>query len=193
MVNSIILASKSKVRKKILEKNGINCEVIPANIDEDSIKEKDPILCSQKIVLGKNLSARSLLDEEDKILPVLTSDTLVFAPDKTILGKPQDAAQNLEMLEIFSGKTHKVYSSVLVHLSGREIIKTSETSVTFTKMSSQEINDYVASEEGFGKAGGYGIHGPAAKFVEKIEGSYTNVVGLPLHETYEILKSLNLV
>ena len=57
------------------------------------------------------------MDEEDKILPVLTSDTLVFAPDKTILGKPQDAAQNLEMLEIFSGKTHKVYSSVLVHLS----------------------------------------------------------------------------
>ena len=97
------------------------------------------------------------------------------------------------MLEIFSGKTHKVYSSVLVHLSGREIIKTSETSVTFTKMSSQEINDYVASKEGFGKAGGYGIHGPAAKFIEKIEGSYTNVVGLPLHETYEILKSLKLV
>ena len=189
----ILLASASIRRTELLRLINVEHKVVSQNFDENSVEEKDPVLCSQKIVLGKNLSARSLLGDEDKILPVLTSDTLVFAPDKKILGKPKDAAQNLEMLEIFSGKTHKVYSSVLVHLSGREIIKTSETSVTFAKMSSQEIDDYVASEEGFGKAGGYGIHGPAAKFIEKIEGSYTNVVGLPLHETYEILKSLKLV
>jgi septum formation protein len=74
----------------------------------------------------------------------------------------------------------------------RKIIKTCETKVSFKVMDDAEIEEYVLSEEGVGKAGAYGIHGPAGKYITNIEGSYTNVVGLPLHETYEILKELDL-
>ena len=75
----------------------------------------------------------------------------------------------------------------------QSILKTCETKVSFKNMTKEEIEEYVLSEEGVGKAGAYGIHGPAGKYVTNIEGSYTNVVGLPVHETYEILKELNIL
>ena len=75
----------------------------------------------------------------------------------------------------------------------QSMLKTCETKVSFKNMSKEEIEEYVLSEEGVGKAGAYGIHGPAGKYVTNIEGSYTNVVGLPVHETYEILKELSLL
>ena len=78
----------------------------------------------------------------------------------------------------------------MVSFKGIELIKTCKTLVTFKELESKEINEYVESGAGVGKAGGYGIHGPAGMFISKIEGSYTNVVGLPVHETYEILKEL---
>jgi septum formation protein len=75
----------------------------------------------------------------------------------------------------------------------QSMLKTCETKVSFKNMTKEEIEEYVLSEEGVGKAGAYGIHGPAGKYVTNIEGSYTNVVGLPVHETYEILKELNIL
>ena len=86
--------------------------------------------------------------------------------------------------------THSVFSTVMLSYKGESQIETCETLVTFKEMSEQEIEEYVLSEEGVGKAGAYGIHGPAGKYVTGISGSYTNVVGLPVHETYEILKEL---
>ena len=81
----------------------------------------------------------------------------------------------------------------MISTTEQSMLRTCETKVSFKNMTKEEIEEYVLSEEGVGKAGAYGIHGPAGKYVTNIEGSYTNVVGLPVHETYEILKELNIL
>ena len=190
----LLLASASQRRTELLDLIGINHKVVNQNFDEDSVVEKNPILCSKLIVEGKNKSARALLlKSSDKNFPVLTADTLVFTPSKNIVGKPENYEHSRELLREFSGATHSVFSTVMVSTTEQSISKTCETKVSFKNMTEQEIEEYVLSEEGVGKAGAYGIHGPAGKYVTNIEGSYTNVVGLPVHETYEILKELNIL
>ena len=190
----LLLASASQRRTELLDLIGINHKVVNQNFDEDSVVEKDPVLCSKLIVEGKNKSARALLlKSNDKNLPVLTADTLVFTPSKNIVGKPENHEHSRELLREFSGATHSVFSTVMVSTTEQSILKTCETRVSFKNMTEQEIEEYVLSEEGIGKAGAYGIHGPAGKYVTNVEGSYTNVVGLPVHETYEILKELNIL
>ena len=190
----LLLASASQRRTELLDLIGINHKVVNQNFDEDSVVEKDPILCSKLIVEGKNKSARALLlKSSDKNFPVLTADTLVFTPSKNIVGKPENHEHSRELLREFSGATHSVFSTVMVSTTEQSILKTCETRVSFKNMTEQEIEEYVLSEEGIGKAGAYGIHGPAGKYVTNVEGSYTNVVGLPVHETYEILKELNIL
>ena len=190
----LLLASASQRRTELLDLIGINHKVVDQNFDEDSVVEKDPVLCSKLIVEGKNKSARALLlKSSDKNFPVLTADTLVFTPSKNIVGKPENHEHSRELLREFSGATHSVFSTVMVSTTEQSILKTCETKVSFKNMTEQEIEEYVLSEEGVGKAGAYGIHGPAGKYVTNIEGSYTNVVGLPVHETYEILKELNIL
>ena len=189
----LLLASASQRRTELLDLIGINHKVVDQNFDEDSVVEKDPVLCSKLIVEGKNKSARALLlKSSDKNFPVLTADTLVFTPSKNIVGKPENHEHSRELLREFSGATHSVFSTVMVSTTEQSILKTCETRVSFKNMTEQEIEEYVLSEEGVGKAGAYGIHGPAGKYVTNIEGSYTNVVGLPVQETYEILKELNI-
>ena len=189
----LLLASASPRRTELLDLMGIHHEVVEQKFDEDSVKDLDPIVCSQNIVKGKNISARELLAGSTKEnLPILTADTLVFTPNKEIVGKPKDYDHSRKLLREFSGKVHSVFSTVMISTHDRKIIKTCETKVSFKVMDDAEIEEYVLSEEGVGKAGAYGIHGPAGKYITNIEGSYTNVVGLPLHETYEILKELDI-
>jgi septum formation protein len=189
----LLLASASPRRTELLDLMGIHHEVVEQKFDEDSVKDVDPIVCSQNIVKGKNISARELLAGSTKEnLPILTADTLVFTPNKEIVGKPKDYEHSRKLLREFSGKVHSVFSTVMITTYDRKIVKTCETKVLFKVMDDAEIEEYVLSEEGVGKAGAYGIHGPAGKYITNIEGSYTNVVGLPLHETYEILKELDL-
>ena len=190
----LLLASASQRCTELLDLIGINHKVVNQNFDEDSVVEKDPVLCSKLIVEGKNKSARALLlKSSDNNFPVLTADTLVFTPSKNIVGKPENHEHSRELLREFSGATHSVFSTVMVSTTEQSILKTCETRVSFKNMTEQEIEEYVLSEEGIGKAGAYGIHGPAGKYVTNVEGSYTNVVGLPVHETYEILKELNIL
>ena len=190
----LLLASASQRRTELLDLIGINHKVVNQNFDEDSVVEKDPVLCSKLIVEGKNKSARALLlKSSDNNFPVLTADTLVFTPSKNIVGKPENHEHSRALLREFSGATHSVFSTVMVSTTEQSILKTCETRVSFKNMTEQEIEEYVLSEEGIGKAGAYGIHGPAGKYVTNVEGSYTNVVGLPVHETYEILKELNIL
>ena len=189
----LLLASASPRRTELLDLMGIHHEVVEQKFDEDSVKDLDPIVCSQNIVKGKNISARQLLVGSLKEnLPILTADTLVFTPSKEIVGKPKDYDHSRKLLREFSGKVHSVFSTVMISNCDQEIVRTCETKVSFKMMEDAEIEEYVLSEEGVGKAGAYGIHGPAGKYVTNIEGSYTNVVGLPIHETYEILKELDL-
>ena len=173
---------------------GVEHKVVPQNFDEDSIIEEDPAICSKLVVEGKNKSARELVlntDQSDE--PILTADTLVFTPSMKIVGKPIDHNHSSQLLREFSGTTHSVFSTVMLSYKERSRIETCETLVTFKKMSDEEIEEYVLSEEGVGKAGAYGIHGPAGKYVTNISGSYTNVVGLPIHETYELLNDFELI
>ena len=173
---------------------GVKHKVISQKFDEDSITEKKPAICSKLIVEGKNKSARELvLNTEQSEDPIITADTLVFSPSKEIVGKPKDHKHSKALLREFSGTTHSVFSTVMLSYRGKSRTETCETFVTFKEMSEQEIEEYVLSEEGVGKAGAYGIHGPAGKYITNINGSYTNVVGLPVHETYEILRSFDLL
>ena len=184
----LLLASASQRRTELLNLIKIEHKIVEQRFDEESVKNPDPFKHSQEIVIGKNNSAYELLDDSLKNLPILTSDTLVFTPEGEILGKPSNDQDNIAMLEKFSNSTHSVFSSVMVRHQEQSLIKTCETLVTFKRLDKDEILSYVYSNEGKGKAGGYGIHGPAGKFITRIEGSYTNVVGLPVHETYEILQ-----
>lgn len=186
----LLLASASARRTDLLDLINIKHKVVKQHYDESSIIESDPIECSKLIVKGKNQSARSLLNDEDLEYPVLTADTLVFSPDKKIYGKPKNYEINKAMLKEFSGKEHSVFTSVMITTKEKIVMKTCETRVAFCEMSEEEINDYVYSDDGLEKAGGYGIHGPAGKFIAKINGSYTNVVGLPVYETYELIKEI---
>ena len=189
----LLLASASQRRTELLELMGIKHKVVDQKFDEDSVTETDPVMCSKLIVEGKNKSARALLSTMDKSFPVLTADTLVFTPSRKIVGKPENYEHSRELLREFSGATHSVFSTVMISTIEQSMLKTCETKVSFKNMTKEEIEEYVLSEEGVGKAGAYGIHGPAGKYVTNIEGSYTNVVGLPVHETYEILKELNIL
>ena len=173
---------------------GINHKVVSQDFDEDSITEEDPALCSRLVVEGKNKSARKLvLNTNQSDEPILTADTLVYTPSLKIVGKPINHDHSRKLLKEFSGNTHSVFSTVMLSHKGRSRIETCETLVSFKKMSDEEIEEYVLSEEGVGKAGAYGIHGPAGKYVTNISGSYTNVVGLPVHETYELLRDFKII
>ena len=106
--------------------------------------------------------------------------------------RPKDHDHSRQMLNEFSNQTHSVFSTVMISNSEKSLITTCKTLVTFKELGEDEIEEYVLSEEGVGKAGAYGIHGPAGKYITSISGSYTNVVGLPMHETYELLRQFNL-
>ncbi|VEB39776.1 Maf-like protein yhdE [Chromobacterium violaceum] len=118
--------------------------------------------------------------------PLLAADTTV-SQDGEIFGKPEDADDARRMLRAFSGRSHQAITSVAVRDGGKLLVKTSITDVFFKSLSDAEIERYIASGEPFDKAGAYGIQGKAGVFVEHIEGSYTGVMGLPVHETALLL------
>ena len=184
----LLLASASAWRTDRLDLINFIHKGVVEDCDEASIVESNPIECSKLIVKGKNQSARSLLNDNDLEYPVLTADTLVFSPDKKIYGKPKKHETNIAMLKEFSGKEHSVFTSVMISTKEKSLMRTCETKVTFCEMSEKEINDYVYSNEGLEKAGGYGIHGPAGKFIALINGSYNNVAVSYTHLTLPTMR-----
>ena len=175
----IILASASPRRKELLEQVGVEFEIIPA-VGEEIITDSRP----QQAVL--DLSAQKAAEvaakvQEDAI--ILGADTVVAFGDK-VLGKPKDEADAEQMLSLLSGKTHSVYTGVtiIVKQSGesRSYSFYEETKVTMYTLSEQQIVSYIRTGEPMDKAGSYGIQGRGAVFIEKIQGDYNNVVGLPI-------------
>ncbi|MFN6997023.1 MAG: Maf family protein, partial [Aquincola tertiaricarbonis] len=130
----------------------------------------------------KRLARRGLAEA-----PILASDTTV-AIGRRILGKPADAAEAAEMLAALSGRTHRVLTAVAVSSGRATLLELSVSRVRFAELSAQDIRRYIDTGEPFGKAGAYGIQGPAAVFVAHIEGSYSGIMGLPLHETATLLR-----
>ena len=155
----------------------------PADINEDPIPGEKPLAYVTRIAAEKT---QAISRDSDDI--ILGADTTV-ACGQRILGKPADAAEARNFLELLSGRRHKVMTSLSVRRTDQHWSKTVTTSVKMKRLSEQEISDYLASNEWQGKAGGYSIQGIAGAFVPWISGSYTAVVGLPLAETANLLRA----
>lgn len=187
MPKKIILASASPRRRQLLKQIGLSFRVIPSLVDEDSINCRDPLANVQAIALHKARDVAARVKEGI----VIGADTQVIA-DGEVLGKPKDEADAARMISKLSGKTHRVITGVaLVNVETLfEETWAETTSVTFRELSEDEKTAYVESGEPMGKAGAYGIQGRAAAFVERIEGCYFNVVGLPLAKLAQKLRKL---
>jgi septum formation protein len=167
--------------------------VHPAGIDESSRPGESPRAYLERVA-GAKLEAVCACDL-GPASAVLVADTVVVAPDGSMLGKPADDHEPLSMIERLAGKTHEVSTRfVLADRRTRAVhAETVTTKVTFRPIAQDEARAYAASGEGRDKAGGYAVQGKAATFVERIEGSYTNVVGLPLCQVLVAMRGLGLL
>ncbi|MGV6816242.1 MAG: Maf family protein [Thiotrichales bacterium] len=182
----IILASRSPRRVELLQQIGISAEVVPADIDESLAPGESPEHYVERMAREKAQAIAARL--EDAI--VIGADTTVVCAGG-IFGKPADLTAARDMLHQLSGRTHNVLSAVAVWSDEGLDARVCTTAVTFRKLSDQEILEYWESGEPAGKAGAYAIQGRGARFIERIEGSYSGVMGLPLFETAALLEAVN--
>lgn len=178
----IYLASQSQRRRELLTQIGVDFEVICVDVDESRLPGEPAQACVARLALAKAQAGRAAIPP-GRQLPVLGADTIVIANGE-ILGKPRDGAAAEGMLQLLSGRTHQVMTAVALD----DAVKISSSDVTFRTLSAGERAAYRASGEPTGKAGGYAIQGLAAVFISRIEGSYSGVMGLPLHETATLLQ-----
>lgn len=179
----LVLASASPRRIELLAQLGIVPDRIdPADIDETPLRDETPSRLAVRLAGTK----ATVVAARTPGAVVLAADTVV-AVGRRLLEKPVDAAQAAAFLMLLSGRNHRVFTGVAVAKDDRVITRVVDTRVTFKVLSPGEIRDYVAMEDWRGKAGGYGIQGPAGAFVVKIAGSHPAVMGLPLFETANLL------
>lgn len=180
-----ILASASPRRLQLLAQLGIApTEVLPAEIDETPLKAELPAAYVRRVAEGKARAVATLRPGE----VILSADTVV-ALGRRILPKAEDEATARDCLQLLSGRRHRVMTCVcLIRADGTLRQKTVTSVVRFSQLTPTMIDDYIASGEWHGKAGGYAIQGRAASFIPFISGSHSNVVGLPLFETAALLK-----
>ncbi len=201
-MSQLILASSSPRRKELLARIGVAFEICPAKGEEiiSSTEPSDVVmeLSEQKakevaaMIRQYNESHKELTTPQDIL--VIGADTVVAA-EGAILGKPKDEEDAFRMLSMLSGKTHGVYTGVtfvFIDKTGRAGAHTffERTEVSMSLMSAEEIRRYIATGEPMDKAGAYGIQGKCAVYIEKINGDYNNVVGLPVAAIYRELKKL---
>ncbi len=184
-IPALVLASTSPRRRELLARIGLTPARIAApDIDETPLKGELPRAYVARLATGKALAVERAAGEV-----VLAGDTTV-AVGRRILEKPVDEADLRRMLGLLSGRRHHVWSGVcVVGADGRPRVRVADTIVAFKVLSPAEIDWYVESGEGMGKAGGYAIQGKAEIFVRFLSGSHSNVVGLPLFETRALLSS----
>jgi septum formation protein len=181
----LVLASASPRRADLLRAAGIAFDVFPVNIDEHFRLGEKPEHAVAR--LAETKAAVAAAAHPDAV--VLGADTTVVIRGEA-LAKPVDAADAARMLRLLSGRTHDVLTGVCLCQRGRRLVHVEPTRVRMARMGESEIAWYVATQEPFDKAGGYAVQGLASRFIEGIEGSYSNVVGLPISSVYELLKEL---
>lgn len=181
----IILASQSPRRKEILTDLGFEFRVIVSDSDE-YCEEKDP---AKYVEILSERKARAVLNKVSEGDTVIAADTVVVC-NGIILGKPKDRSDAENMLNMLSGNMHHVITGVCVCINGKFLISHDVTKVYFKSLSDRDISDYLDTNEFSDKAGSYAIQGIGGKFVEKIEGSYTNVIGLPKELTIKLLDEI---
>ena len=167
------LASTSPQRRAILEQLGIPFELAMPDYEEHDAPDADVVELVRRHAAGK---ARSVGEPDER--PVLGVDTTVHL-DGRVFGKPSDYEEAEEMLEALGGRTHEVVSGLCLRTPGWEVVEHEVTRVSFRPLTARDLAAYVASREWEGRAGGYAIQGLGAALVERIEGDYLNVVGLP--------------
>ncbi|WDP86140.1 MAG: septum formation inhibitor Maf [Desulfobacter sp.] len=187
----IILASGSPRRHELLTQAGICFETLVADIDEASVPYKNDPGAYVQILSGQKAEHSACQDPEAW---TLGADTIVMA-DNTILGKPCDHDHAVSMLTSLSGRAHSVFTGMTLVCPAKSMARslTVDTRVWFKSLSQKEIFWYASTDEPYDKAGGYGIQGIGAFMVQKIQGSYSNVVGLPVCELIEILTELQVI
>lgn len=187
--NSLIwLASASPRRSELLTRIGVAHRVRPVDVDEQVLGGERPAPYVQRLAVLKAETLWCRLEPSERH-PVLGSDTAVAIGD-TLLGKPANANDCARILSLLSGRTHQVYTAVALRHAGGCDARLSVSDVTFRALAQEEIEAYWHSGEPADKAGGYAVQGLAALFIERIAGSYSGIMGLPLYETGELLRSI---
>ena len=178
----IYLASRSPRRKALLDQIGVAYEIIGTDVEEVRGENEPAADYVVRVAAAKAEAARAVVRRP---WPILAADTEVVL-DNRILGKPPDRQAAVEMLMSLSGRTHRVLTAVVL-LNERLDHRLSESTVRFKQLTVGECEAYCDSETPYDKAGGYGIQDSAAKFISRIEGSYSGIMGLPLFETAQLL------
>ena len=192
----IYLASKSPRRTELLQQIGVEHQILDIDVDEyinrsdspqDNVRALSVLKCQEGV--------RKIISERKSSFPVLAADTIVVLGDE-IFGKPQEESDAINMLLKLSGKTHIVMTAVTIGIMTDEEAKFHTISVTsrveFTKLTASDCKEYCHTNEPYDKAGGYGIQGYGSAFIKRINGSYSNIVGLPIHEVVQLLKELGI-
>ena len=176
---NIILASASPRRKEILENTNVKFKIMASSIEELRLEGESPCQMVMRLAFEKGIDIAS----RQKSDLVISADTIVVL-DNTVLGKPKDEIEARKMITSLSGRTHQVITGIsLINLdNNKKIIDYVISNVKFKNLSEEDINDYIRTKESLDKAGAYGIQGYGALLVEKIDGCYFNVVGLPLQK-----------
>lgn len=188
MMNRLILASASPRRKELIKKISDLFECIPADIEETIPNDLDNEKVPEHLAKLKAEHIYSLYHDS----LVIGCDTVVVAKGK-ILGKPKDKMDAYDMLSMLSGITHEVITGVCVINSGVEKCFAEKSFVTFKKLSENQINDYIKTGEPMDKAGAYGIQTKGSELVEKYDGDYYNIVGLPIERIKKELENDNII
>jgi len=177
----IYLASNSPRRRELLTQIGVDFSVLSVDVDESRFDNEPAVDYVQRVAIAKAQAGWDRLSKTEK-KPVLGSDTsVVIAGD--VLGKPSSEDNARAMLQRLSGQRHQVMTAVAIVTAEKIWIELNTSSVTFATLSLEDIDWYLSTQEGIDKAGGYAVQGLAALFIEKIEGSYSGIMGLPLRET----------
>ena len=186
MTKKVILASASPRRKELLKQMGISYEVIVPDIDEESFGLLPPNELVQTLAQMKAQAVANTVEENSL---VIAADTVVVLEGQ-ILGKPKDELDAKQMLNMLSGKAHMVYTGVAIvdPATNRQERFVVDTKIYMKVMSQEEIDAYILTGEPLDKAGSYGIQGRGGVFIERIEGDYFSVMGLPIARLYDLLK-----
>jgi len=184
----LVLASASPRRQELLRSAGITFEVQPADIPEDLLPGEAAKEYAERLAREKALAVACQRPHDC----VLGADTVVVVDDE-LLGKPSDAADATRMLRMISGRKHQVITGVCLVVSGQPSVATETTLVTVSEITDKDIADYVAGGEPMDKAGAYAIQGIASRWIPRIEGDYSNVVGLPVALVWRMLRQAGVV
>lgn len=188
---AIYLASKSSRRQQLLQQIAVPFTVLSIEIDETVHRGETADNYVVRMAREKaDRGLHTIQQQAMKVQPILAADTCVII-DQHILGKPSNAIEAKHMLRQLAGRKHHVLTAIALAYNDTLLSAVSRSTVTFSPLSSQQIDAYIATQEPMDKAGAYGIQGLAAQFICYLEGSFSGVMGLPLYETAQLLQRCN--